>query len=125
MFGEAVREKIKAFLADRSWQFPAARRQKCRELHRIFDPRRILADDPTKLKGSCSEFLGLFSLLRHWVEVEAPTAAELELAKKSFRSLCSILDTILHCKRGLADVASAAPKLAANCSEYLQLHKAS
>ena len=89
----------------------------------MFDPRRILSEDPAKLKGSCSEFLGLFGLLRHWVEVEVPAAEELLEARRSFFKLCDILDTILQIKRGIVDPAVGAQTLTCDCSEYLQLHK--
>ena len=89
----------------------------------MFDPRRILSEDPAKLKGSCSEFLGLFGLLRHWVEVDVPAAEELLEARRSFFKLCDILGTILQIKRGIVDPAVGAQTLMSDCSEYLQLHK--
>ena len=98
-------------------------RTKAKGLHRIFDVRRILADDPTKLKGSCSEFLGLFGLLRHFVEVEVPSVPELALHKRSFGKLRSVLDLIMDAKRCLVSPAEVSGKLAVECSEYLRLHK--
>ena len=76
-----------------------------------------------KLKGSCAEFLGLYALLRHWVEVEAPNHVNLEPAKDAFKKLCEVLDTILHVKRGIVPVEGAIQKLSADSSDYLRLHK--
>ena len=120
---EAPREKIRTFLADKAWQFPSIHKHKSGALHRMFDPRRILSEDPAKLKGSCSEFLGLFGLLRHWVEVDVPAAEELLEARRSFFKLCDILGTILQIKRGIVDPAVGAQTLMSDCSEYLHLHK--
>lgn len=121
---EAPKEKIKEFLADPSWQFPAFGRVKARALHRVFDVRRTLADDSSKLKGSCSEFLGLFGLLRHWIEVEAPLDEAFTPHKRSFAKLCGVLDLILQVKRGTAIAREASRRLAADCCEFLRLHKA-
>ena len=82
-----------------------------------------MADNPTALKGSCSEFLGLFGLLRHWIEVEAPGDEELLPNKRSFAKLCSIIDLLLHVKRGVVRSADAVELLAADSSEFLRLHK--
>lgn len=89
----------------------------------MFDQRRILENDPVRLKGSCSEFLGMFSLLRHWVEVEAPQDADLQLAKRSFAKLCGIMDLILHVKRGIIAPAEGAQRMTNACCEYLRIHK--
>ena len=120
---EAAREKIRTFLADKAWQFPGLHKQKASALHRMFDPKRIRSDDSAKLKGSCSEFLGFFGLLRHWIEVEVPAAEELLPARRSFFKLCDILNTILQGNRVNLDPAVGAQTLRCDCSEYLQLHK--
>ncbi len=96
---------------------------KSRYLHRIFDTRRALADDTTRLKGSCSEFLGLFGLLRHWVELEVPNDVALMPHKASFARLCGIMDVLLEIKRGMISPRAGATRLAADCSEFLRLHK--
>ena len=92
-------------------------------MHRIFDPRRILADDPSKLKGNCAEFLGLFSLLRHWVNVDAPSEPELVQPKASFNKLCDVIQLILHIKRGIVASDVGVAELAAASSEFLHLHQ--
>lgn len=89
----------------------------------MFDPRRIIADDPSKLKGTCAEFLGLFALLRHWIAVEAPVDPALVVPMRSFLALCGIIDLILKVKRELTPATEAGRKLTVDCSEYLRLHK--
>lgn len=83
-----------------------------------------MSDGSTRLKGSCAEFLGLFGLLRHWVEVEAPIIEELADRKKSFSNVCGIIDLILHIKRGIVSTSEGADKLAALCTEFMRHHKA-
>jgi hypothetical protein len=106
-----------------SWKFPAATSIQSKALHRVFDPRRIIADDPSKLKGTCAEFLGLFALLRHWIAVEAPVDPALVVPMRSFLALCGIIDLILKVKRELTPATEAGRKLTVDCSEYLRLHK--
>lgn len=59
----ADRAALKAFLSDQRWCFPAQTKGKSRNLHRIFDERRV-ANDSRQVKASCSEFLGVYGLLR-------------------------------------------------------------
>ncbi len=120
---QASRQDVHSFLADDSWSFPSFHRVKTRALRRMFDPRRIASDDPDKLKGSCSEFLALYGLLRHWVETEVPEDPALQPQRCSFQKLCSVLDLILQIKRGLVSPAVGAPRLATECSDFLRLRK--
>jgi hypothetical protein len=82
-----------------------------------------MADHPSALKGSCSEFLGLFGLLRHWIAVEAPDDEDLDPKKRSFNKLCSVIDLILQVKRGSVLAASAVERLAAYSTQFMVLHK--
>ncbi len=59
-----TRQGIQDFLRDESWTFPACRRGQSKALHRIFDDRRRSATEPDKVKCSCAEALGVYSLLR-------------------------------------------------------------
>ena len=60
---------LERFLADDAWRFPKAHKSKAKELHRVFSVWRSSADsDETKIRGSASELLGLYGLLRHFVE---------------------------------------------------------
>ena len=61
------RDLIKQFLEDPDWKFPKAKKFKSKHLHKVFDEsRRSKAD--TKLRCTCSEGLGLYGLLRLFVE---------------------------------------------------------
>ena len=118
------RGEIKEFLKDATWQFPRASRVQCRGLHRIFDPKRAAAGETDKLKGNCSEFLGLYGLLRHWVETRAGGVPELLPQRQSFDAACLVLDVILHIKRGLIGVQPGAERLQRVVSDFIRLHKA-
>ena len=56
------------------------------------------------LKGSASEFLGLYSLLRHFVELLFVGRPDDELAapRASFSALCDFIDSLLDLKKGIA-----------------------
>ena len=56
------------------------------------------------LKGSASEFLGLYSLLRHFVELLFIGRADDESAapRASFFALCDFIDLLLDLKKGIA-----------------------
>ena len=61
-----TRRAIKDFLGDDAWRFPASSRVKAKQLHRIFDEKRIpsKASESHKVKCSCAEGLGVYGLLR-------------------------------------------------------------
>lgn len=118
------RADIHEFLSDEAWCFPVFHNVKTRQVHRIFDVHRILKDAPDKLKGSCSEFLSVYGLLRHWVECVAPVSPELNLQKQSFTSLCHVIDILMGIKGGSIETGVGSRQLAAASSEYLVSHKA-
>ena len=51
------REALHDFLSDKQWQFPHGNSSKSRQLHKIFDPRRVIDEAPNKVRGTCAEFL--------------------------------------------------------------------
>lgn len=59
---------LEEYLGDRSWAFPAALKIKAQHLHRIFSTWRNPGNEDAKIRGSASELLGLYGLLRHFVE---------------------------------------------------------
>ncbi len=59
-----TRHAIQEFLKQPGWQFPGSSRVKSRQLHRIFDDRRISSSDGDKLKCSCAEALGVYGMVR-------------------------------------------------------------
>ena len=79
------------------------------DIHKVFSANRYGEDDgeDVGLKGSASEFLGLYSLLRHFVESlddedDDEDDDELAAPRASFSALCEFIDSILDLKKGLA-----------------------
>ena len=48
------RADLQSLLAASDWCYPGSTRHKARYLHRVFDPRRVAAEEPDKIKASCS-----------------------------------------------------------------------
>ena len=69
------------------------------KLHKVFDERRVSADNVNKVKGTCSEMLGVYSLVRHFVEVELARLPETRIYFESFFAVCRILDLLLAAKQ--------------------------
>ena len=97
-------ERLHRFLkAD--WSFPMHRRQKMRQLSRIFDEHsRSHMDDDMHFKCMASELLGLYSLVRHFVDVAVSAAdrAVLSLECQAFAWACDVVDMIMLLKRSHA-----------------------
>lgn len=116
------RAEVQAFLADPLWCFPSCSKTKSKMLHRIFDSRRVSADEQHKVKGSCAEFLGLYGMLRCFVVLTLADRPEVERHVQSFNACCDIVDAILALKRGLVGITDGAARLAAACRRHLSLH---
>jgi hypothetical protein len=86
---------VQQFL-QRPWEFPHFHAVKSKQLHRVFDERRSI--DGEKIKASCSELLGVYGLLRHFVQVEVPDNVEFATARASFFAACTVLDLLLAAK---------------------------
>jgi hypothetical protein len=111
------------FLKDDPWNFPRSRRVKCKELHRVFDARRVSSDNPTKVKASCSELLCLYGMLRHYVECRVPPMPEHARARASFFAACSVVDGILCAKRRAMKLEDAAALVQERMCNFMHLHK--
>ena len=81
-------------------------------------------DDPERIRGDASELLGLYALMRHFIELNFQGHDELTLERRSFDSCCSVVDLILACKTGLLDVTSESvcSRLQDAISTHLQCH---
>jgi hypothetical protein len=88
-----TRKAIQEFLRDQPWQFPQCSRAKSKQLHRIFDVKRQSDKDPDKLRCSCAEALGVYGLLRFFLETAIGGEAGLHNHMASFGALCGVLDT--------------------------------
>jgi hypothetical protein len=94
------------------WKFPSALHQKHRHLWKMFNEYRIPEGAETHVKGSMTEILGLYSLVRHIV---ATTAAfndpTLHLERTSLMNCCVVVDLFLMAKRRRAPARDIARRL--------------
>ena len=93
-------------------------------VYRIFDPRRQSKDNPSKVKASCAELLGVYGLLRHFVECNIMRLPGLVQHIDSFLAACRSLDLLLAAKRVLDDPSELGQALELQVSHYIALHKA-
>jgi hypothetical protein len=101
---DTPRSEVQAFLADVAWEYPGAKRTQARLLHRVFDARRVSAEDAEKIKASCSELLGLYGMLRCFFNTRFTGVEAFAGHLESFSWLCRTLDLLLSLKYGLADI---------------------
>ena len=59
-----TRETIRTFLKDETWIFPSTTTRLQKQLHRLFDVHRVSKDKPDKIRGTCSELMGVYGMLR-------------------------------------------------------------
>lgn len=88
-----ARQDVYKFLRDQPWQFPLDGRAKSNQLHRIFGEKRTSKEDPDKVKCSCSEALGVYTLLRFFFESAVGGSADHSKPLESFRAVCRVLDS--------------------------------
>ena len=121
-----TRIALQTFLRDLAWQFPLAQSGKAKQLHRIFDHHRQSATAATRVKASCAELLGVYGLVRHFVEHRLAPATDDDTKKclESFKALCQAVDIILLAKKGLASVDVASDSLAVALARFSRLHRA-
>jgi hypothetical protein len=117
-------KSVQTFLQDAAWSYPVAARTKCRQLHRVFDEIRTPRGEDHRLRCSASELLGLYGLLRHFVETEIGEHAAVALKRASFDAACESLDMILLAKAGVLDVVATCDPLRAVMAKHLRLHQA-
>lgn len=118
-----LRRDVHDWLKDPGWRFPLFQRDKCKDLHRVFDEHRLSASNPDRLKCNCAELLGLYGLLRHWVEVRVGSRDEVRPQRASFDAACQVLDLLMIAKRQLALPGVTAAQLQQSVSRFLTLHK--
>ena len=76
-----------------------------RQMREIFKRAKDDDDEDMKLRASASEFLGLYSLVRHFAELQFKDQHEGAHVGPlaSFNALCAFVDGILDLKRGTAE----------------------
>ena len=98
----ASRGDYEAFLKS-DFKFPGWMTTKGSRLWRIFDSHRNDDDDRDgfKLKGDASEMMGLYILLRHFIELTFEGRPD-ELVDEisSFQACCAFVDKITDMKKG-------------------------
>ena len=104
------------------WVFPVASRAKGKALWQVFDTARCPSGE--KLKGSASEMLGLYSLLRHFVDTRLLAVEGIDLQKASFRASCHVIDVIMLAKQGRIPMQQASSTLRAALADQLTKHVA-
>ena len=88
-----TRRAVQACLRDESWVFPSFTKTKSKQLHKVFDDKRQSVTDPGKVKCSCAEALGVYGLLRFFMESTVGKDARLHRQLASFRAVCTVLET--------------------------------
>ena len=119
---EIAREEVQTFLRDDAWHYPHRVQTTARRLHRVFDERRVGTDDATKIKATCSELLGLYGVLRFFVELKLAAKPEAERLLNSFAAMCTVVDLLLAAKSRTVDVDQATAQLEVAVCNHLRLH---
>ena len=117
--------EVESYLRD-DWVFPQWLRNKYSRLHRVFSEYRMGrgSEEPTKLKANASECLGLYVLLRDFIETEVGDRPELVLERQSFDAACLVIDVIMKAKLHETSMADAAVELVNAMSDFMLKHKA-
>ena len=106
------------------WKFITAWQYKGKQLHRIFSRHRAnsATGEHEKLKATASEVLGMYIILRHWVETELGEPAGLEAEFASFKAACHCIHIIMLAKKQLLPMRQAAGLLRRWLSTWMRLH---
>jgi hypothetical protein len=87
-----------------SWCFQDSFMHVAGSCRKVFNESRARAATRREgLKGSASEFLTIYPVVRHFVETILMTNPEMHACGQSFLSLCEVIDTIVSVKRGTFD----------------------
>jgi hypothetical protein len=114
---------VEAFLKDPLWKFPAASSSKSRRLHTVFNSYRSSSShEADKLKCSASEALGLYGLLRHFIEVYAVCGDDLVHHRAAWEAACKTVKLMLAAKHEAGSCAAIAPHVSASAAAHLESH---
>jgi hypothetical protein len=89
-------------------------------LYKVFHDH--YTNDDTVLKCQASDCIGIYGLLRHFVETRA--IEDMDLQRASYLAACAVVDILLQAKRGLVELTDAAVRLNAAAAQYFDRHKA-
>ena len=115
---------IEAFLrAD--WCFPKYTQVKSRQLHTVFKHWRSRSNESAqKFKCMASDLLGVYTLVRHFIQTRWHPTPELELHRDSFMRACAVIDLMQQVKFGDIPLAQAAAKIREALTLAMTAHKA-
>jgi hypothetical protein len=112
---------LESFLKDPRWQFPMASRAKAKRLHSVFNSHAS-NNEANKLKCSASEAIGLYGLLRHYIEVYVAKDAVTDAHRTSWEAACKMVGLLLAAKHEVSSCAVIAPRLQEAAAAHLQAH---
>ena len=121
----AVEEHLKL-----PWVFPMCIRSKCKLLHRVFSEHRQSKQkkkeesDEHKIKGTASECLGVYTLLRDFVETQIGDEPELEQERQSFDCACLVIDILMKAKAHTLSMTEAADQIIRALADHMAKHTA-
>ena len=117
-------QDVQGFLQEK-WMLPVATRHKQRDLWRIFsESGRKVNESCHRVKAGMSDLLGLYGLLRHFVEVRVPAYDGIAVQLRIFQLGCASIDLLLQAKRHRIALRQAGAKLQTLLEEHLH-HPAS
>ena len=112
-------QDVQHFLQEK-WMFPVATRHKQRDLWRIFsESGRKVNESCHRVKAGMSDLLGLYGLLRHFVEVRVPAYDGIAVQLRIFQLGCASIDLLLQAKRHRIALRQAGAKLQTLLEEHL------
>ena len=105
------------------WQFSCSSKHKQRDLCRLFnDHAQKTNEDHLTIKGGMSDLLGLYGLLRHFVETRVPADRRIAAEVDNFHLVCKAVDLLLAAKKRRVPVRDAGRQLLALLQQHLQKH---
>ena len=112
---------IFAFLKEK-WIFPQSGRKKQKDLPRLFGETGRKANAEGKsIKANMSEMLGLYGLLRHFVETRCPADARIATELRLFAMSCKAVDLLIAAKHGLVPLQDLSQPLTQLLEKQMQL----
>lgn len=104
----------------RDWLFPAYMKNKSGSLYQVFTASR---KSDERLKASCSELLGVYGILRHFVDTMLPPRPDISENVRSFYACCKVIDILQAIKHRGKTTREMANQLRTAVCEHLALHQ--
>jgi len=111
----------------KGWNFPQSFQSKGDALWRVFSAYRLGGRDRDafdKIRASASEVLGMYSLLRVFLDTEVPKTEATRAQWESWTALCNVVDYIMLARnRRIPDMKEAAKELRVRYQRFYMLHQ--